>query len=326
MSKEPLFAPVLVIHGGAGAISQHDITPEVRDNYLNALQRILECASAPLWGGGSALDAVTLAVQLLEDCPLFNAGHGSVFTRDRTHELDAAIMDGSTGRAGAVTMVGRLRNPVSAAKLVMEHSGHVMLAGSGAEAFCISHGAVEVENDYFSTSFRLEQLKRMQSDATTSQGTALDHDVGSHATAAPIDEDTKMGTVGAVALDGSGKLAAATSTGGMTNKLSGRIGDSPVIGAGCYANDLCAVSCTGTGEAFMRVVAGHDLAAQMQYGNRTLAEASNVVIQKVAQVDGSGGLIAVDRQGNVVMPFNTGGMYRGVIRAKQPAWVAIHND
>lgn len=319
--------PVLVIHGGAGAISKHDITPALRLEYEQALTSILEKASATLFQGGSALDAVTHAVQLLEDCSLFNAGHGAVFTRDKTHELDAAVMDGTTEQAGAVAMVSHLKNPILAARLVMEKSEHVMLVGTGAEHFAIEHGAERVEPNYFSTAFRREQLERMQADAQTSTRSALDHDVSQPTTVRPLDEDKKMGTVGAVAIDQQGRLAAATSTGGMTNKLPGRVGDSPIIGAGCYADSICAVSCTGAGEAFIRLVVGHDIAAQMRYGNKTLEQATNhLVHQRLPRIQGDGGLIAVDHQGNVAMPFNTEGMYRGVIYANQAPWVAIHNE
>lgn len=319
--NKPTPTPVLVIHGGAGAIAQHDTTPELRHQYEDALRTILEQASAELFRGGSALDAVTQAVRLLEDCPLFNAGYGAVFTRDSTHELDAAIMD--SNNAGAVAMVSHLRNPILAARAVMEHSEHVLLVGENAEKFAIAHGAQQVNNDYFSTDFRRAQLNHMQADATTAQQMALDHDQ----VHAPLDENNKMGTVGAVAFDSQGRLAAATSTGGMTNKLPGRVGDSPIIGAGCYANTTCAVSCTGTGEAFMRLVVGHDVAAQMEYAHKSLQQATeDIIYNKLSAIGGSGGLIAVDHLGQVAMPFNTEGMYRGVIYPKTDAWIAIHND
>lgn len=315
--------PVLVIHGGAGAIARHDTTPELRRQYEDALQAILQQASVDLFNGGSALDAVTHAVRLLEDSPLFNAGHGSVFTRDATHELDAAIMDGTNRDAGAVAMVSQLRNPILAARTVMEHSDHVLLVGPGAERFAVEHGAEQVDPAYFSTDFRRDQLTRMQADSATAEKMALDHDQAH----APLNEDKKMGTVGAVAFDAQGRLAAATSTGGMTNKLPGRVGDSPIIGAGCYADTTCAVSCTGTGEAFIRLVVGHDVAAQMQYANKSLQEATeHIVHDKLRAIGGSGGLIAVDHEGRVAMPFNTEGMYRGVIYSETDAWVAIHNE
>ena len=239
--------------------------------------------------------------RLLEECPLFNAGIGSVFTRDETHELDACVMDGNSLKAGAVAGVSHLRNPILAARLVMEQSPHVLMTGAGAEAFAVEHGMEKVPADTFSTPERYQQLLEAR-DAGITQ---LDH-------AAPLDESTKMGTVGAVALDKEGNLAAATSTGGMTNKLPGRIGDSPLPGAGCYANNASvAVSCTGTGEVFIRTLAAYDIAALMDYGNLSLAEAcERVVMEKLPALGGSGGLIAVDREGNVALPFNSEGMYR----------------
>jgi beta-aspartyl-peptidase (threonine type) len=254
-----------------------------------------------LEAGESALDVVTEAVRLLEECPLFNAGIGSVFTRDETHELDACVMDGVTLKAGAVAGVSRLRNPVLAARLVMEESPHVLLTGSGAEAFAFGHGMEPVSPDLFSTDARFQQLLEARSAGMTQ----LDH-------AAPLDETIKMGTVGAVALDKAGNLAAATSTGGMTNKLPGRVGDSPLPGAGCYANNAtAAVSCTGTGEVFIRALAAYDITALMDYGGLSLSEAcERVVMEKLPALGGVGGLIAVDREGNVALPFNSEGMYR----------------
>lgn len=319
--------PILVIHGGAGAISKRSIDSTSRTQYEDALKSILQHASKELFQGGSAIDAVSNAVKLLEDNPLFNAGHGAVFTRLKTHELDAAIMDGSTRAAGSVAMVSHLKNPIMAARLVMERSEHVMLVGKGAEDFAIQHGAEHVSMDYFSTEFRLKQLEEIQRNGHTSTRTALDHDISTTLNDAPLDEDKKMGTVGAVAIDLHGNLAAATSTGGLTNKLVGRVGDSPIIGAGCYADDLCAISCTGTGEAFIRLVVGHSIAAQMRYGNRTLKEASDdVIYEQLPKIQGEGGLIAIDNKGNVVLPFNTEGMYRGVIYSNQDLWVAIHDE
>lgn len=318
--------PVLVIHGGAGAIARSEATAELKLQYETALRTILEQASHGLANGGTALDAVTEAVRLLEECPLFNAGHGAVFTSEAKHELDASIMDGATGRCGAVANLTTIRNPVLAARTVMEQSPHVLMVGHGAEVFLQQCGLEMVDNSFFSTPTRREQLERVQQ--TGRDAMVLDHDVQTRALAAvpPLDEDRKFGTVGAVALDAHGNLAAATSTGGMTNKRPGRVGDSPLIGAGCYAlNDTCAVSATGTGEAFIRVVAAHDIAARMRYAGASLEQASHTVVhEKLPQVDGAGGLIAVDAQGNVCMPFNTQGMYRGYIRCGQPAFVAIH--
>jgi beta-aspartyl-peptidase (threonine type) len=286
--------------------------------YHAALRDIVLAGQQLLAGGGSALDAVSLAVDMLEDCPLFNAGHGAVFTHEATHELDAAVMDGATLRAGAVACISRVRRPLRAARAVMERSEHVLLVGAGAEAFAQSCGLELVATDYFSTELRREQLQR----ALAADTTLLDHDapalsfVGAHSGAAPINEERKLGTVGAVALDLHGNLAAATSTGGMTNKRVGRVGDSPLIGAGTYAdNRTAAVSCTGTGEMFMRSVAAYDLCARMAYAGQSLdAAAQAVVMQVLPAMGGRGGLIAVDAKGNLSMPFNTEGMYRAFAR------------
>ena len=281
---------VIAIHGGAGAITRAQLSQEQERRYIEALSSIVETGQRMLEAGESALDVVTEAVRLLEECPLFNAGIGAVFTRDETHELDACVMDGITLKAGAVAGVSHLRNPVLAARLVMEQSPHVLLVGEGAEKFAFEHGMETVSPDIFSTPERYQQLLAARSAGET----RLDH-------AAPLDESTKTGTVGAVALDKAGNLAAATSTGGMTNKLPGRVGDSPLPGAGCYANNASvAVSCTGTGEVFIRTLAAYDIAALMDYGGLSLAEAcERVVMEKLPALEGSGGLIAVDREGNV---------------------------
>jgi beta-aspartyl-peptidase (threonine type) len=270
--------------------------------YIQALSDIVETGQRMLEEGRSALDVVTEAVRLLEECPLFNAGIGAVYTRDETHELDACVMDGNTLQAGAVAGVSHLRNPILAARLVMEHSPHVMMIGEGAENFAIAQGMERVSADIFSTPDRYAQLLA----ARTAGETVLDHN------ATPLDENNKMGTVGAVALDMFGNLAAATSTGGMTNKLPGRVGDSPLVGAGCYANNAnVAVSCTGTGEVFIRTLAAYDIAALMDYGGLSLSEAcERVVMEKLPALGGSGGLIAIDHEGNVALPFNSEGMYR----------------
>lgn len=320
---------VLVIHGGAGAISRAKATPAVIHEYESALRATLERGSAILADGGSALDAVAEAVRLLEECALFNAGHGAVFTSDGRHELDAAIMDGKTLRSGAVANVTTLRNPVLAARAVMECSPHALLAGPGADAFGRDAGLECVQPSFFSTEARRSQLLRVQ--ATGEETIVLDHDGQSltedaAAATAPLDEGRKLGTVGAVALDLHGNLAAATSTGGLTNKRPGRIGDTPLIGAGCYANNAtCAVSATGTGEAFIRLVAAYDVSARIAYQGRSLDEAAGcVVFDALPSIGGAGGLIAVDAAGNISMPFNTEGMYRGYQRLGQPACVAIH--
>ena len=293
---------VIAIHGGAGAITRSQLSQEQELRYIQALSDIVETGQRMLEDGRSALDVVTEAVRLLEECPLFNAGIGAVYTRDETHELDACVMDGNMLNAGAVAGVSHLRNPILAARLVMEHSPHVMMIGEGAENFAIAQGMERVSADIFSTPERYAQLLA----ARTAGETVLDH------SASPLDENNKMGTVGAVALDMFGNLAAATSTGGMTNKLPGRVGDSPLVGAGCYANNASvAVSCTGTGEVFIRALAAYDIAALMDYGGLSLSEAcERVVMEKLPALGGSGGLIAIDHEGNVALPFNSEGMYR----------------
>lgn len=308
---------VIAIHGGAGAISRQQMSAEKEREYVTALSGIVEHAQGMLESGASALDTVTEAVRQLEECPLFNAGIGSVFTADETHELDACVMDGNSLQAGAVAGVKRLRNPVLAARLVLENSPHVMLIGEGAEAFAQAQGVELVENSLFSIDARFQQLIEARSNGEF----ILDHD-------APLDERQKMGTVGAVALDLNGNLAAATSTGGMTNKLPGRVGDSPLVGAGCYANNASvAVSCTGTGEVFIRTLAAYDIAALMEYGNLSLLEAcERVVMEKLPALGGSGGLIAIDREGNVVLPFNSEGMYRAWAYAGDTPTIGIYRE
>jgi len=322
--------PVIAIHGGAGAMSRAAMSPEKEQEYLGALRGILEAGQAVLARGGSALDAVTEAVRLLEDCPLFNAGHGAVFTSAGTHELDASIMDGATLRSGAIANVDCVRNPVLAARKVMEASKHVFFVGEGAAAFARAQGLEIVDPSYFSTEARREQLLRVRRE--TPDAAVLDHDgqamvAGAQpAPAEPLDADRKFGTVGAVAVDARGNLAAATSTGGVTNKQVGRVGDAPLIGAGCYAsNRTCAVSTTGTGEMFIRMVAAYDVAAQMEYAGASLqAAAERVVHDKLPTIGGKGGLIAVDAQGNVALPFNTEGMYRGYARVGEAPVAAIY--
>ena len=312
--------PVVVIHGGAGAISRAAMSSAKELEYHAALRLILQSAQAVLAQGGSALDAVTAAVVGLEDCPLFNAGRGAVFTCDGTHELDAAIMDGATLRTGAIANVHRVRNPVLLARKIMEESRHVFFVGEGAERFASAHDIALVESSWFSTPERHAQLLRVQRD--NPDAAVLDHDgqaiVASQqaAPAHPLDMDKKFGTVGAVALDAHGTRAAATSTGGITNKQVGRVGDAPVIGAGTYAsNATCAVSATGTGEMYIRMVAAYDIAARMRYAGASLADAAHAVMfESLPSIGGKGGLIAVDGRGNVVMPFNTEGMYRGYAR------------
>jgi len=323
---------VIAIHGGAGTITRAAMDANREREYTAALEQVLLAGQRVLTEGGSALDAVTEAVRLLEDCPLFNAGKGAVLTHAGTYELDAAVMDGATRNAGAVACVKRVRNPILAARAVLEHSEHVLFAADGAEAFAEAHGLALVSPDYYFTQARYDQWQRAQ--AGTGMA-LLDHDAAALAARAaqagtdtgtdPIDPDRKFGTVGAVACDVHGNLAAATSTGGVTNKQVGRVGDTPVIGAGCYADDVAAVSATGTGEMFIRTVAAYDVSAQMRYAGLSLEEsARRVVMEKLVAIQGRGGLIAVDRQGNVTLPFNTEGMYRGVARVGEPVSVLIY--
>lgn len=310
---------VIAIHGGAGAITRARLTQEKELQFIAALSDIVVAGQQILEQGGSALDAVTEAVRLLEECPLFNAGIGAVYTREGKHELDACIMDGNTLEAGAVAGVSHIRNPILAARKVLENSPHVLLIGEGAEHFAAGQGLEPVAADLFSTEERYQQLLR----ARENQQTVLDHDG-----AEPIDADKKFGTVGAVALDKFGNLAAATSTGGMTNKLPGRVGDSPIVGAGCYANNAnVAVSCTGTGEIFMRTLAAYDIAALVEYAGLSLQQAvDRVVLEKLPALGGSGGMIAIDNQGNVALPFNSEGMYRGFGFVNDAPNVGIYRD
>ncbi|WP_295543227.1 isoaspartyl peptidase/L-asparaginase family protein [uncultured Pseudacidovorax sp.] len=318
--------PALALHGGAGTITAASLSADDARGYHQALHDIATAAQALLLEGGSALDAVCLAVQMLEDCPLFNAGHGAVFTHAGTHELDAAVMDGRDLRAGAIAGVSRLRNPVHAARAVMDDGAHVLLAGAGAEAFAQERGLAFVAPTYFSTPMRREQLERVRAAGRV----VLDHDgaaaMAADAARTPLDEDRKMGTVGAVAVDRHGHLAAATSTGGMTNKRVGRIGDSPLIGAGTYADDRwAAISCTGSGEMFIRAAAAYDVCARMRYAGQSLADATDAVVhQSLPAIGGTGGLIAVDRHGNLALPFNTEGMYRAHVRGAEAPVTAIH--
>jgi len=289
----------LAVHGGAGTIAPELMTPAREKGYRDALELALRRGHAVLAEGGSALDAVEAAVRVLEDSPHFNAGRGSVFNADGQHEMDASLMNGSDLRAGAVAGVQNVKNPVTLARRVMDNSNHVLISGNGAFEFAHKQ-KVELEDDqYFFDEFRYQQWK----ETVGTDVFQLDHS----------DKEKKFGTVGAVARDVQGHLAAATSTGGMTNKKWQRIGDSPIIGAGTYANDAsCAVSCTGHGESFIRAVAAHDVHALMLYKGLSLAEAVRVVVhEKLPPLDGDGGLIAVDHQGNLVLDFNCSGMYRG---------------
>lgn len=296
----------LAIHGGAGTIERSKITPEKEKDYRAGLERALSAGYEILKRGGSSLDATEAAVRVLEDDPLFNAGKGAVFTSAGTNEMDAAVMDGKTLGAGAVASLKHIKNPVSLARLVMEKSGHVMMDADGAEAFAKENGVELVDQKYFFTQERWDALQKMKA--------AEKNRIGGAGNAVFITDQDRHGTVGAVALDKDGNLAAATSTGGTTNKRPGRIGDSPVIGAGTYAkNATCAVSATGDGEYFIRATVGHDISALMEYGGMSLEKAAQTVLDKVAKLGGTGGLIAIDRNGNVALPFNTEGMYRGYV-------------
>ena len=302
-------AGVLVIHGGAGVVAR-DVTPEREKAVRAALQRALESGYAQLKAGKPALDAVTAAITILEDDPLFNAGKGAVFNHDGKNELDAAIMDGSTLRAGSIANVHRVKNPILLARAVMEQSPHVMMVGDGAEQFAKSVGIELVAPGYFHTDERWRQLQ-----------SALKEE--REKTAAPA-KAPHHGTVGAVALDTQGHLAAGTSTGGMTNKRYGRVGDSPIIGAGTYANAKCAVSATGWGEYYIRANAAHDICARVEYGGKPLAQAAKeVVMDVIPKLGGDGGVIALDADGNFAMPFNTEGMYRGWIDKNGKIHIAI---
>jgi len=296
----------LAIHGGAGTIDRSNMTPEKDRAYRTGLEQALRAGYEILEGGGSSLDATEAAVRVLEDDSHFNAGRGSVFTSAGTNEMDASIMDGKTLKAGAVGSLKHIKNPISLARLVMEKSPHLMLDCAGAEAFAKANGIELVNQKYFFTQERwdaLQKIKAAEKHRTSGVGKIL-----------VITDQDRHGTVGAVALDKDGNLAAATSTGGTTNKLPGRIGDTPVIGAGTYANNqTCAVSCTGDGEYFIRAVAAHEVSALMKYRGMTLQDAAQTALDSVKQLGGTGGLIAIDRNGDIALPFNTNGMYRGYV-------------
>ncbi|MDX5442537.1 MAG: isoaspartyl peptidase/L-asparaginase [Hymenobacteraceae bacterium] len=313
----------LVIHGGAGTITRQNMTPEKEKAYQEALNQALQAGYTVLKQGGSSLDAVEAAIVLMENSPLFNAGKGAVFTNEGKNELDASVMDGKTGKAGAVAGITTVKNPVKAARAVMEKSEHVMMVGAGAEKFAAAQNLEIVDPEYFKTETRYQQLQKLKE----KEKPVLDHNGGSgQAPELIFIEGQKFGTVGAVALDAYGNLAAATSTGGMTNKRYGRVGDSPIIGAGTYAdNNTCAVSATGHGEFFIRNVVAYDIAALMKYKNMSVQKAAEtVVLQKLVQQGGEGGVIALDKKGNIAMPFNTAGMYRGYIKANGTSQVAIY--
>lgn len=295
----------IAIHGGAGTIKRENMTAEMEAEYLATLNAALDIGEGILQNGGSSMDAVEQTVIHLENSPLFNAGKGAVFTNSGRNELDASFMDGATRNAGAVGGVTIVKNPITAARAVLEKSEHVMLTGAGAEQFAIEQGLDTVSNDYFFTQKRWDALQRVKAAEDQSSGQLLDF------------PDRKFGTVGCVALDKNGNLAAGTSTGGMTNKRYNRIGDSPIIGAGTYAlNNTCAVSSTGHGEYFIRFAVAYDISALMEYKGLDLQSAADLVIyKKLKDAGGTGGVISVDKYGNVAMPFNTSGMYRGYAKS-----------
>jgi len=303
----------IAIHGGAGTLVKGLMTEALESQYKKTLKTALETGYRALEQGGSALDVAEMAVKSLEDSPLFNAGKGAVFTAEGTHEMDASIMDGRTLNAGAVSLVTGIKNPVALARDVMEKSNHVFLAGEGALQFAKTNG-YEIESpEYFYDELRYQQWQEIKD----SEGFQLDHSVK---------KDSKFGTVGAVVCDKYGNIAAATSTGGMTNKKWGRVGDSPMVGAGVYANNkTCAVSCTGSGEFFIRGVVAYDVSCLIEHKGLSLKEAANEVIyNRILKINGDGGLIAVDSKGNIAMPFNTEGMYRACKSASGIEEISIY--
>jgi len=314
---------VLAIHGGAGTILKKNMTDSMEQAYRIVLEQALRMGYQKLQEGKSSLEAVESAIHVMEDSPLFNAGKGAVFTHDGRNELDASIMDGKSLAAGAVAGVTTIKNPISAAKAVMEQSEHVMMVGKGAEEFAKQVGLTILDPSYFWTEARWEALQKVSKDDSTR--TQLDHDQKQSSRLGVINKDAKFGTVGCVALDKAGNLAAGTSTGGMTNKKFGRVGDSPIIGAGTYANNnTCAVSCTGWGEYYIRTVAAYSVSALMEYKGERVDQASRQVIDRIGEMGGNGGMIALDKNGHVAMPFNTAGMYRGTVTKDGKITVEIY--
>ena len=314
----------IAVQGGAGNFSDTAYTDEQKKVYKNALSEALDSGYAILKKGGSSIDAVVAAVKMMEDNPLFNAGRGSVFTNDGKNEMDAAVMKGKNLKCGAVTCVRHIKNPVEAARKVMDSSQFVFLSAEGAEQFAKKEGLEIEDTSYFFTPFRWEQLQKIKNSDTTH----LDSDT--HGEVQPPDETKieKFGTVGCVAIDANGNLAAATSTGGIANKKYNRIGDSPIIGAGTYANNkTCAVSCTGKGDDFIRLVVAHDISALMEYKRFSLKRAvQKVILEKLKAIGGRGGCIAIDRKSNIEMPFTTSGMFRGSIDKNGKKKVAIYKE
>ncbi|HEY4619174.1 MAG TPA: isoaspartyl peptidase/L-asparaginase [Flavobacterium sp.] len=310
----------IVIHGGAGTILKKNMSPELEAQYKSKLEEAVKMGYAILKNGGSSLDAVEKTINVLEDSPLFNAGKGAVFTNQGKNELDASIMDGKTLNAGAVAGVTTVKNPISLARAVMEKSEHVLLAREGAEFFAKENGIEIVNPSYFYTENRYESLLKAQEKEKNELNS------GSTSFYDPFIKDNKFGTVGCVALDKNGNLAAGTSTGGMTNKKWGRIGDTPIIGAGTYANNnTCGVSSTGWGEYFIRNVVAYDISALMEYKGLSLENAAKEVIQKkLSKLGGDGGIVAMDKEGNITMEFNTAGMYRASINTKGELTIGIY--
>ncbi|RLA03329.1 MAG: beta-aspartyl-peptidase [Gammaproteobacteria bacterium] len=312
----------IAIHGGAGTIKKSNLTPEQEKRFRAKLKEAVETGYNVLEQGGESLDAVIAAINVMENSTLFNAAKGAVYTYSEEHELDASIMDGKTRQAGAVAGVKRIENPINLARLVMDKSVHVMLSGKGAEEFAQSEGVLLIDNKIFDTKHRLKSLKRAQAKLAVAQLENADYQLA-HKT---LESHYKMGTVGAVALDKNGNIAAGTSTGGMTNKRYGRIGDSPVIGAGTFAeNQSCAVSATGHGEYFIRYNVAADICARVKYQGKTIEQAGNEVIHDVLMpVGGTGGVIIIDAKGNMSLPFNTEGMYRASKSSVSPTYVGIY--
>ena len=314
----------IVIHGGAGTILKENMSDSVEMAYRQKLEEAIRVGHEILEKGGTAMEAVTKTINIMEDSPLFNAGKGAVFTHDETNELDASVMDGATLNAGAVAGVTKIKNPIDLAVAVMDDSPHVLLYGEGAQAFAMEQGFEMVDPSYFYTDNRFQSLKRIKD----RERTQLDHDAKISHAVDPYSKDSKFGTVGCAALDKNGNLAAGTSTGGMTNKRWNRIGDAPIIGAGTYANNAtCAVSSTGWGEYFIRAMVAHDISAIMQYTGASLEEAAREVIQKkVPELGGDGGIVAIDKNGNVSMEFNTAGMYRAHMNAAGDLNIGIYKE
>ena len=314
---------VLIIHGGAGTILKSNMTPEKESMYKKSLQNALNAGNDILKKDGSALDAVEAAIKILEDDSLFNAGKGAVFTNEGKNEMDASIMDGKTLKAGAVAGVTNIKNPITAARAVMDKSEHVMMAGKGAEEFAVMNGCETVDPSYFFTTQRWLDLQKAKKEDSLK---ALHKDSTTGLLKQPENHDYKYGTVGAVALDMYGNLAAATSTGGMTDKRYGRVGDSPIIGAGTYAdNNTCAISCTGWGEYYIRLVMAKTISDRMEFAHQSLKDAADeMIMKKLPALGGDGGLIAVDKNGNFVMSFDTDGMYRGYVKSDGETKVEIY--